>query len=322
MKQHLIDQVSQYLLIERDEVIKILDKASSTYKRYTIPKKNKSGYRVIYHPSKQTKSLQYALMETFLKKFPVHKSAAAYKGGLKSPLLKNAKAHSAYSYSIHLDFKDFFPSITSNDLIDLIRKYPEFDYFDKGDLKLIEKALFIKTHNIYQLAIGAPSSPMISNIIMYSLDDEIEKLANSISVHSSYSRYADDIVFSSNIKGSCNTFYDEIKKFLSKTKSPKIFLNENKTIFASKKGRRVVTGLIICPNKKISIGRKNKKYIKKLVNDFRFEKISEKNLKYLSGYLSYILDVEPDFYNRLALKYSAEILFKIKRTDNIKQIKS
>lgn len=74
----------------------------------------------------------------------------------------------------------------------------------------------------------------------------------------------------------------------------------------------MITGLIVTPNGDVSIGRRNKRYIKKLLFDFSKSKISDKNKSYLKGYLSYIEDVEPDFLNSLSLKYGAALLEKIR----------
>ena len=69
--------------------------------------------------------------------------------------------------------------------------------------------------------------------------------------------------------------------------------------------KRVVTGIVICPNAEVSLGRKNKKYVKKLIFDYMNGKMDASLKNHLRGWLAFILDVEPDFYNRLVLKYSA-----------------
>ena len=86
----------------------------------TIAKKKGGGRRTIHHPSKQTKALQYALIEIFLNKLPIHSCAAAYRRNIKSPLLENATIHAKYSYSVRVDFSDFFHSISPLDLFNQI----------------------------------------------------------------------------------------------------------------------------------------------------------------------------------------------------------
>ena len=148
---------------------------------------------------------------------------------------------------------------------------------------------------------------------MFPLDEKMARLTMSISPDSIYTRYADDIVFSSNEKGACKKFYQGLKKILKNTKSPNLKVNTIKTVFTSRGTKRVITGLHICPDGRVSIGRRNKRYIKKLIYDFKGNSLDSNQRKYLSGYLSFILDVEPDFYNRLALKYGAELVSKAHR---------
>lgn len=153
---------------------------------------------------------------------------------------------------------------------------------------------------------------------MYDLDVQIQKICKSISLNSVYTRYADDIIFSTNLKGGCSKFYTALKDLVNKTKIPKLEINTDKTKFTSRKTKRVVTGLFITPDGLISIGRSEKRFIRKLLFDFKNGIIDEEKAKYLSGYLSYILDVEPEFFNRLALKYSAEIVNNALKLNSIK----
>jgi RNA-directed DNA polymerase len=307
----IIDEIANYLGFSRDEVIKISENSPFSYRRYKIKKKN-GGMREIFHPAKQTKALQYAIIECLLiKNFPVHECAKGYIRGVKSPLLVNASSHAKYPYSIHLDFKDFFPSIRPIDLFKIMKKNNEYSCFTSSDYNFIENCLFISRRGQKYLAIGSPASPLVSNIVMYSLDERFLSIAKYISEKSIYSRYADDIVFSTNKKGGCSKFREGVIKVLNKNKFPLLQLNEGKTIFTSKGTRRVVTGLYVCPDGKVSIGRERKRYIKKLINDFKYNVIKQKDLAYLRGYLCFILDVEPDFYNRLVLKYTGDLFKKI-----------
>ena len=143
---------------------------------------------------------------------------------------------------------------------------------------------------------------------MYSLDEQINAIANGISNKVAYSRYADDIIFSTNLRGGCRSFYEAMLELVASTDSPRLAINSSKTMFSSRAGRRVVTGLFIRPDGGISLGRRNKRYIRKLLFDLKRDSIDPEKLTYLSGYLAFTLDVEPDFYNRLALKYGAELL--------------
>jgi hypothetical protein len=312
MDKEVLDIISKFLGFDRMIVLDIINKAPTSYKKYSINKKN-GGTRIIHHPSRQTKGVQHALMETVLSKLPIHECAYAYRRGLKSPLRRNAEKHSLFSYSIRIDFKDFFPSIVPNDLFSAINKNSTMK-LEISDKQTLTKALFVKSKNKKQgLAVGAPSSPLISNIVMYNLDREIQKIAESISGKNVYTRYADDLVFSTNVKGGCQKFYDKVKSVIKKTQSPRLLIKEDKTVYLSKGTRRMVTGITITPEQHISLGRKRKRYIKKLIFDYKNMKLDAKGKSYLEGFIAHILDVEPDYYNKLVIKYGGETLDRIRK---------
>ncbi|HIC87612.1 MAG TPA: hypothetical protein EYP03_05355 [Aquificae bacterium] len=81
-----------------------------------------------------------------------------------------------------------------------------------------------------------------------------------------------------------------------------------KKIFTSKKRRRVITGLNITPDGKISVGRNKKRHIKSLIFKYTKKDIKLDDLNYLKGYLSYLYSIEPEYLNNLRRKYSNEII--------------
>ncbi|MHB0998775.1 MAG: retron St85 family RNA-directed DNA polymerase [Armatimonadota bacterium] len=305
MKKGIIDQVSLYMGYKPEETLKLAKFAPTTYKEYKIPKKT-SGERVIHQPSRETKALQYAIMDILFSQFPVHSSALAYEKNNGSPIRKNALLHSSYKYTIRIDFKDFFPSLKPLDLYAI----PSFSSLSLSDIEFefLSNVLFVgKNFNKYGLAIGAPSSPMISNRIMYAIDECLTQYA--IDNKAVYTRYADDIIYSSDKKKDSHKFLIHVIELIKTINKPQLTINENKTRFMSKGTRRVITGLFVTPDGLISIGRENKRYIRKLLFEYKTNTISEKKLKYLQGYLAFIIDVEPLFYNQLAVKYGSTIVW-------------
>lgn len=308
MSMLLINWVAQFLLLELEAVVSMAARAPSTYKKYYIPKK-RGGRRAIFHPSKQTKSIQYALMSLLDPMLSPHDCAVAYRRGLASPLLKNALWHAQQPYALHIDFNDFFPSIQPDDLFSCLTdpRNPKKIELAELDREFLREVLFIKSPNgILGLPIGAPSSPMISNGIMRQMDEEIYDYARKNEFI--YTRYADDLIFSTHHRGSSVKFLEGLRTIISKCGYPHLTINEAKTRLMSRKSRRVVTGLIIGPHGSVSIGRKRKRYLRKLLNDLLHNKLSPKEMNYLKGYLAFVLDVEPGLYNRLCQKYGAHLV--------------
>lgn len=298
------ETVAAYIGHSETEVLAIADKAPRRYKRYLIPKK-RGGTRAIHHPAKETKALQYALMETVLARLRIHDCAFAYRRGLKAPLRSNAAVHAKRAYSLKVDFRDFFHSITPADLFKALD--PTGDQLTLADRGFLTRCLFVTVNSgKLGLPIGAPSSPFVSNATMYHFDERLAATARGVSRDAVLTRYADDIVFSSDERGACQRFHRDIVHALPQIPYPKLTLNPSKTIYSSRGTRRVVTGLVIASDGRVSLGRNKKRYIRKLLFDFARGCLEPAKQSYLSGYLAFILDVEPDFYNCLAIKYSGE----------------
>ena len=223
---------------------------------------------------------------------------------------KNAEVHSQNIYFLRMDFTDFFNSITPKIFWNACERAGiEFDWLEK---EIIEKTIFWKPSkysNNLVLSIGAPSSPFISNFIMYSFDNEIAKYCQERKI--SYTRYADDLTFSTKLPNVLLDLTRVIGNTLIGFFGNAIKINHLKTAFSSKKHNRHVTGITITNKDELSIGRAKKRYIKHLVHNFIEEKISPDDLNYLRGYLGFIKYVEPKFLASLEKKYTQNVIQKI-----------
>ncbi len=305
MTDTVAESTARYLRFPLADVERLARLAPRSYRRYVVPKKA-GGHRLIFHPARRTKALQYALMYLFLPKLPVHAAAMAYRAGLTSPLRKNALLHARFAYTVRVDMKDFFPSIRPDDLFQAWARAGQKDLTD-ADKGFLSNALFLQyLANPLQLAIGAPASPMVSNAVMHDLDVKFDSFAKSHD--GSYTRYADDLVYSTNEKGQSSRFVEFVESSLEACDSPELTMNTAKTLFLSRRGRRTVTGLVISPDGSVSLGRKRKRYIRKLIFEFENGKLKKKMQERLRGQLGFALDCDPAFYNRLVIRYGAETM--------------
>lgn len=290
--EHAIDFFQLYLFS--------LD-ASRKYKTYSIKKRN-GGLRTINHPSRELKKYQRILSKLIFSKLPTHKAVFSYKKGISIKDL--AQEHKNNRFLLRIDFKDFFPSLTSKNIRELLEKNLDSFNFElsKDDITLINN-IVCKSN---KLTIGAPTSPIISNALLYDFDCEM----NSFSKEITYSRYADDLYFSSNTPDLLQNIIPHIKNFLLNYKI-KLQINENKNIYTSKKHKRCITGLVLTSENKISIGREKKKYLKSLIFKYIKNNITSEELTYLKGYLSFVQSVEESFLENLIKKYNLEIIKEI-----------
>jgi retron-type reverse transcriptase len=305
----LIEFLSETLLIEEDDIKSFSATAPYRYKKYFIKKRNGKGLRLIAHPSKQLKFIQKVLLNEIESSFVIHESAFAYKKGVG--IKDNALVHVNSKYLLKMDFKDFFPSITPDLLFYTLKK---FKYeIGKTDKELLSRLLFfrVKRERALILSIGAPSSPFISNLVMYFFDEAVKSFCDTKKIN--YTRYADDITFSSNVKGVLFDVPNFVKTALEVNCNGKILINHEKTIYSSKAHNRHVTGVTITNDDKISIGRDRKRLISSMVHKYMHNLLDASAVSKLEGLLSFANDVEPNFINRLYGKYGDEVLTKIIR---------
>lgn len=286
--------LKQYSLLSSTDLEYAINIAPTTYKTFYIEKKN-GRKREISQPSATTKMLQYYLLEAvFEPNVSFHEKSFAYRKGLKSPLLENAKEHTFFKFTLHLDIKNFFPSISP----DVFFSSPQISRLNLSpdDMETITKICFKKVGSSYQLTIGAPTSPIISDIVMNSFDHKISTIAHDLNC--SYSRYADDLWFSSNGLAGVNEIETTATELLSELSLP-FSINKEKTFSYKEKEPRRITGLTVV-NNAVKVPRHTKRIIKSLI--FKESLTKEEHAKLL-GYISFLRDNEPSYINNLVLKY-------------------
>lgn len=285
-----------------DDVFRIIDTAPLRYKSYPIPKRS-GGIRQIAQPARELKALQYVLLDHVLNAFPVHPSAAAYEKG--RGIKDNAAFHASSNCILKLDFKSFFPSIGPRDWSIFAKKNSLFEFSDI-DVKTISRLLFWGDghNNPKKLSIGAPTSPKVSNILLYEVDSEISLSCTVAGLK--YTRYADDITISGKFSSDILNFERKIREIIRDTKSPKLTFNDNKRGLYTKGERRMVTGLVITPEGRVSLGRDRKRLINSLVDHVKKQTATVRQIATAKGYLAFAISAEPDFVNRLEKKYGPD----------------
>lgn len=299
----LLELISELLLLEEDYILEIADTASKRYKKFYIKKRNGSS-RAIYHPSKELKGIQRIIHDELLTGLPSHTESMAYKKGCS--IKNHADKHKKSRYLLRLDFKKFFESITENDIRLLADKVIANlkSGWDDADTNLLIK---LTTFN-GGLTIGSITSPLLSDAICYPLDALLCSMSHELGV--TYTRYADDLYFSTNERNILTKIPDRVREILNALEYPaNLTINNGKTYHSSKKNKMMVTGLVLTNNSKVSIGHAKKREIRSKVHTWH--KLDESQKRHLSGYMSYIKSVEPSFINTLCNKYGADIIKNI-----------
>lgn len=290
----ILEQMSAELDLTPSFILNVASGASHEYKVYNIHKKD-GGLRSISHPSRRLKALQRWLLANVIERFPVHESAAAYRLG--HSILDNARHHESSRYLLRMDLADFFPSIGEGD----IQQYISENRVLFRDWTTADASLFCRLvcrHS--QLTIGAPTSPGLSNAILFDIDVRIHALCTKMGVN--YTRYADDLFFSTLAPNVLQQIENEVKKVIHESKLPaKLRVNESKTRYSSKKGLRRVTGIVLGSDGKVHIGRGFKRHVRGLI--FRLESLNAPSRASLAGMIAYATGFDPQFMNSLISKY-------------------
>lgn len=302
----LLERLSDDLLLPSRDLIYLIRSAPYRYKVYQIDKKAPGEKRTIAQPAKELKPLQYWVMRNVLSRFPIHPAATAYRKGKN--IRDNAEPHISHRYLLKLDFKNFFPSIRARDFEKFISAHPLGGEWTKEEIDYMVRILFWrrKREKTLRLSIGAPSSPLLSNILLYEFDMKASALCAANGV--AYTRYADDLSFSTERPHTLRNVERSIEQICSGMKSPKLVLNVEKTVHASKRGARRVTGLVIANDGLATIGRQKKRQIRAAMHRYVQGTLDEAKIAELAGTLSYINSVEPNFLNKVAQWYGVDTL--------------
>lgn len=299
-----------------EEILSFANSAPKRYRVYSIPKRT-SGLRTIAHPSKELKFYQRILNLLLEDALPVSRNAFAYRKGLS--IKENAERHKNNSYLLKMDFENFFNSITPRLLSKMLSD--KGIAFSPGDLSILNNMLFWnpskKKGGKMVLSVGAPTSPLISNFIMYSFDHDLNEACREKGIV--YTRYADDITFSTNTRNSLFDMPELVKSLLESKTYGEISINESKTVFSSKAHNRHVTGITLTNEGSLSIGRDRKRYIYSLIHKFSLSLLTDEDIGHLNGLLSYACHIEDGLKERIKKKYGDDIIRRVRASDKARR---
>lgn len=268
------------------------------YREYKIAKKS-GGVRTINEPLPTLKAVQKVIITDFLRDVEPHKTAKAYR---KNHTLRgNAVIHRRRPYMLKIDIKDFFSNIDAHAIYSL--------FYALGYTSQVARLLTGLCTLNNGLPQGAPTSPLLSNLVMRDFDDAV--FAHCVERNIFYTRYADDMAFSANtddVKNLIPFIRKELKKY-------RLEMNEKKTTFAGPGGRKYVTGIVV--NERLNILRDDRKklrqemyYIRKFGLNGHLRKTENSNSNYvdrLFGRLNFAFFVTKESHFLDDMRYLREL---------------
>lgn len=315
MRESLISFVEKW-----KELIDTEDK-SSLYRSFKIPKRS-GGLRQIDAPADDLKLALYELKEILEKKFYVsyHTSAFAYVRGRST--IDAVKRHQANKsrWFLKTDMRHFFPSTSPEFLIKMLcMTFPfcEFVRHDFGNAELLKRALSLCFLN-GGLPQGTPTSPMLTNAMMIPVDHAINKMCHEYHPHLCYTRYADDILISSEYSFKWTDVQNNLVSILKEFEAP-FSLHPDKTRYGSSAGRNWNLGVMLNADNKITIGHEKKKVFKAMVFQFMTDDAKGfqwpiEDVQHLLGLVSYYRMVERESIDSILSAYSKKFNKNVETT--------
>lgn len=268
--------------------------------------------RVIYAPSRKLASFQRFIVGTILEYAEINTRVAfSYRKGTKASDALSKHRHNKYFYKT--DITNFFHGFTKKDIADSL-------------LKNLSKIPISDIHNHFteivslcshddRLPIGFVTSPSLSNIILFDFDTIMESYCDSLEVE--YSRYSDDIIFSSNERISTIQASKYLTKVLNDQFNGQLSTNLKKTKLLHKGQRIKLLGAVILPNGLITIDKTIKKEIevflflylnnRSAISDY-FKKSLDEAVSEIEGKINYANNIDESYVEKLRSKYGNAIV--------------
>jgi hypothetical protein len=176
-------ELSNWLGVPAAELARLRLGPRYHYRPFTVTKRDGRPRRILA-PTPALKRLQHRLLHNYLDTLPVHPAALGFRSG--SSTVTNAGRHAGQALVITLDLADFFESTSA----DRVRAF----FVKRGWRGELLGALMRLCVYRAGLPQGAPTSPALSNLVNYELDETLTRLAGQAGAR--YTRYGDDLTFS------------------------------------------------------------------------------------------------------------------------------
>lgn len=308
----LVDLAKAMRVEPQDIVWLCYERAASDidhYSRFEIPKRA-GGTRLISSPKPKMRKAQLWINENILSKLQPSSHCFAFRPGVS--IVDNAAQHLNKSLIVKFDIKDFFPSITFT----RVRGYFEYLGFNPGistvlallctDAPRVRVTIRGKSQIVAVgdrcLPQGACTSPALANLIASKLDSRLSGFSNSLASDWTYTRYADDLTFSTEAEPEgLGKFMAAVRRI---TADEGFEIRKEKTRIMRSPMRQSVTGLIV--GSEVRLPKSVIKQIRALFHNIETkgqdevtQQLGKNSLNVAYGFWSYMHMVDP----KLAARY-------------------
>lgn len=253
--------LSKLLKIEEAKLNSIIEHPERYYNVFYIRKRNGSR-REIASPRDDLLKIQRWILKNILNRIRINPNAEGFKKGRS--IVTNARKHIGRRIVIKIDLENFFPNISYSRILGVFHSFG----FPESVVVALSKITTLEN----KLPMGAPTSPMLSNIVARRLDKRFSLLGKKIGFN--YTRYADDIAISSDKKG-----IDKSLPFFEKIISEEGFrINKTKLNVLRNSNCQTITGVIV--NRKVNINKSDFKRLRAVLHNCRTKGVELQRLNW------------------------------------------
>lgn len=238
--------------------------------------------RLIFSPCKELKKLQRHFLNVIKWQYTLNLSVK-----------ESVNVHTGKKWILKMDIKDFYTSVPTEQILKFIHKVCE--HIEMANVNYYFDLVTVNG----KLPTGAPTSPHIANACFEPIEKEIANVCQTYNVN--FSKYMDDLTFSSDDKSSLNYIEKYVEILLNQNGYK---LNNQKTKYISSNRKQEILGMVVNDNK-VRLAKSFKRNIRAMIfNYIKLKTVTSDitdvvNEQQLKGYLSYIKSVDFPFYLRL-----------------------
>lgn len=295
-KFETIAEFSEHLHIRSTLLSSIFSRIERNYKSFTIPKKN-GTLREINAPKRKLRAIQAWILRNIINSLKPSEVATAFEKG--KSIYHNVQPHAYNRYFLIIDLENFFPSISKNRVKIL---FQTIGYNER----IARKLSVLCCHN-NGLPQGGVTSPSISNLIAGQMDRRLIGYTSRIGL--TYTRYADDLCFSTNDPATLKKAVSRIRKIIQ---NEHFKINGKKSRFCGPGQNITVTGLVKNNGSpKFSIGRNKERKMRAAIYSLYSKGIPDPKYsteESLLGWISFVKGIDKNKAEKIE-KY----LFKQKK---------
>ena len=272
------------------------------YRRFLIKKKT-GGTRQISAPMPRLKHAQRWVLDNIF--VPLELNDAAHGFRPSRSIVTNAQPHVGAKVVINLDIENFFPTVTYRRIKGVFRNIGFSESVavvlamicSESDVREVEIDMqkFYVAKGERFLPQGAPTSPAITNLICRGLDARLHRIAEQMGF--TYTRYADDITFSS--KDSQANVGRAIRRIKHVIEDENFIVHPNKTRVLRSGHRLEVTGLTV--NQQVNVSRKQLRNFRATLHQIERDGPAGKTwgnspnvMAAITGYANFVAMVDPE----------------------------